>query len=253
MAATNGRQVLTVGADGYSIRDVVDAAAFRGELQPAWEEFLRVRACERRAEEEGREADEEAIDAAMQAFRYDHDLITAEETERWLAERDLELSDFGDFFARHYWAESMLEEVKTEPVSYLEAGAELRTKFLHDLLLSGEFGRMATGLSWRLAAAVDAGKPGVELVAAERKQFAARIHPLSLSDWCTRTERDESWIDRMSQLEAGYRIACENALSSKTRQRALSTLRLQLTMLDLEVLEFDSLDAAREAHFCVRG
>ena len=53
-----------------------------------------------RRSDDGRESNDDAIDAAAQAFRYEHDLITAEETERWLADRGLTLSDFGDYFAR---------------------------------------------------------------------------------------------------------------------------------------------------------
>ena len=106
-----------------------------------------------RAAVEEREADETAIDTAVQTFRYDHDLITAEETESWLAQRGLTLSDFSDYFTRHYWAEAMGAEVKGGFVGYFSAESELRDVFLAELIFSGELGRMATRLTWRLAAA----------------------------------------------------------------------------------------------------
>ena len=107
VATNHSRQVFTVGPNSYAVRDVIDAAQFRGEMQPAWDEFLRLVACEERAGTEDRESDDAAIDTAVRTFRYDHDLITAEETERWLADRELTLSDFSDYFTRHYWGEGM--------------------------------------------------------------------------------------------------------------------------------------------------
>jgi hypothetical protein len=56
----------------------------------------------------------------------------------------------------------------------------------------------------------------------------------------------------MSVLEANFRIVCERLVTPQARQRELGTLRLPLTVFDVETIEFDSNDAAREALFCVR-
>ncbi len=50
--------------------------------------------------------DDAAVAAAAEAFRYEHDLITAEETERWLEKRALSLDDFTDYFVRQYWGKN---------------------------------------------------------------------------------------------------------------------------------------------------
>ena len=253
MAANHSRQVFTVGPDGYAVRDIIDAAHFRGEVLPVWEKFMRLLAADERAGVEEREADEAAIDTAVQTFRYDHDLITAEETESWLAQRGLTLSDFSDYFTRHYWGEALGDEVSGSFVGYFSAESELRDVFLAELTFSGELGRMATRLTWRLAAAAS-GKVtvGAEEIARERQSFAEKIQPMSLSDWSVSAGRGEAWIEQMSLLEATFRGVCDGVLSPQARQREVGTLRLQLTMFDLEVLEVDSQDAAREALFCVR-
>src|SRR2546426_3448394 len=95
--------VCASGTEQYTVRDAIEATLFRGELEPVWKEFLQRIACEKRAEELEMELDEKAIDSATEAFRYEHDLITAEETEQWLAVRGLNLDDFADYFARKYW------------------------------------------------------------------------------------------------------------------------------------------------------
>src|SRR5215472_11618409 len=86
----------------YTARDAIDAAIFRGEFEDRWQRFLRHVAAEERADELELELDESAISAAAEAFRYEHDLITAEETEAWLANRGLTVDDLGDYFARQY-------------------------------------------------------------------------------------------------------------------------------------------------------
>jgi hypothetical protein len=56
----------------------------------------------------------------------------------------------------------------------------------------------------------------------------------------------------MLELEASYRARCEAVLTPERLSRALAAARLPLTRLELERVELDSADAAREAHLCVR-
>ncbi len=207
LASNESRQVFRLGGRAYTVRDAIDAAHFRGELEPAWRELLRLVAAEKHANEEEREIDEEAIDAAAQAFRYDHDLITAEETERWLAERGLDLDAFGDYFLRHHWGEA-LGDIPAEPIPLVSAPADLRELFTAELTLSGALDQMTTLWCWRLVASVASGEstPGAELVEIQRQQFIERVAPLPLPEWCAATGRDEEWVDRMSALEANFRM-----------------------------------------------
>ena len=120
----------------FDYRDVIDAAYFRGELQPVWKDLLRLVAAERKADAEELELDDDAIESAAQRFRYERDLITAEETERWLAERGLTLHDFGAHFVRHYWGKRW-PDAETLPVDYLSAPNDLRDLLTNELILSG--------------------------------------------------------------------------------------------------------------------
>jgi hypothetical protein len=96
----NETVVCVYRAREYSVRDTVDAAILRGELNASWKEFLcRVQA-ERISNERTLEADDSAINEMAELFCYEHDLITAQETERWLADRGLSLEDFTDYFKR---------------------------------------------------------------------------------------------------------------------------------------------------------
>ena len=53
-------------------------------------------------------------------------------------------------------------------------------------------------------------------------------------------------------MEAIHRRDCDALLSQQAREREIAALRLPLTRFEVETIELDSLDAAREALLCVR-
>jgi hypothetical protein len=56
----------------------------------------------------------------------------------------------------------------------------------------------------------------------------------------------------MLAMEAAYQKHCDTLLVPEARQRELLALRLPLTRFETEMIEVESLDAAREVLFCVR-
>ena len=146
------RVIFSSGERGFAAKDVVDCAFARGEIDPLWKEFLRVAECDRLANERELELDDSALDSAAIAFRYKHDLITAEETERWLEDRGISLAEFSEYFARQYWGRSYSGMLDPPKSSYQKASPEERDLFLVDLILSGSLDRMAERLSYRVAA-----------------------------------------------------------------------------------------------------
>jgi hypothetical protein len=246
--------VCTCGQQEYTARDVIDAAIFRGEFEDKWQKFLCHLAAEERADELELELDESAISAGAEEFRYQHDLITAEETEAWLANRGLTLDDFSDYFARQYCASAVPEGFCPEEVGYNSAHSELRELFVAELILSGELEEMTTKLMWRLAAHCAGTEMTPDAVAAEERSFFERnaISRTQLGEWLGRLGRDEEWFNEMLVLEATYRSCCETLLVPQARHRELAMLRMPLTRLETEVIELESHDAAREALFCIR-
>ena len=246
--------VCTCGEREYTAGDAIDAAIFRGELDVKWKEFLHQVAAERRADELELDADDSAISSAAEAFRYEYDLITAEETEAWLANRGLTLDDFADYLTREYYARTLQEEIVPDEIEYLSAAAELRQSFLAELILSGELDRMTTDLVVRLAARRAGKELPTDTIAAEKRKFLHRIgiSPGELANWLEQLKRDSKWLDDMLELEAAYRKDCDKLLVPEARQRELLALRLPLTRFETERIEVESLDAAREALCCVR-
>jgi hypothetical protein len=239
----------------YRARDAIDAAHFRGQLDSVWQEFQRQLAAEKEADEQDMDLDEAAIESAAEAFRYDHDLITAEETEQWLAIHGLNLDDFSDYFGRQYCGQA-LPDVEYEPSAFELSPLELRDLFTANLIMSGHLERMITDFSWRLAAAAATEKEsvGLEAIEAERQRFFERsgLSAEQLPLWLEQLGRDSDWFERMLQMEAAYRQRNATLLTPQSRKREIATLRLQLTRFETELIELESRDAAKEALFCVR-
>src|SRR5947199_7107693 len=177
--------VCACGEQEYTARDAIDAAIFRGELVVKWKEFLDEVEAEKRADELDLDLDESAISSAAEAFRYEYDLITAEETEAWLSNRGLTFEDFSDYFARQYCVGAVSEDLSPDRSEYTSAAAELRDLFITELILSGALEEMTHRLMWRLAARCAGKEPTSDAIVAENRNFLRRIgiEPAQLARW----------------------------------------------------------------------
>jgi hypothetical protein len=246
--------VCACGKQEYTARDAIDAAMFRGELDGTWKKFLHDLAAEKRGDELDIDLDKAAISAAAEAFRYEHELITTEETQAWLTSRGLTIHDFGDYFTRRYYAGAIRENVAPDEIEYHSSPAELRQLFIAELVLSGELERITTELMWRLAARRVQPEPTPGLISVEEQNFRARsgVKEERLEDWLEKVGRDSEWFNQMLAMEAAYRSHRKTLLVPEARERALTGSRLALTQFDVEVIELESQGAAQEAFFCVR-
>jgi len=255
-AQKEDRIVFTSGPKGYSVRDIIDAAYFRGELDPFWNEVLLRAEADRLAHETDAELDEAALEEASIAFRYQYDLITAEETEQWLEIRGLTLSDFSEYFAREQWVKAFGGKAEPDLVPFAQASARQRELLAEELTLSGELDRMATRLAWRVAARASAETDEIEeaLVGAERARFVQRsgVEGEALAGWLRGLGQNELWLEENLAMEVIYRERCTKILTKEARDREISALRLPMTRLEMEIIELESRDAANEAFLCVR-
>src|SRR5205085_2890926 len=254
-ATRDNRVIFWQGDRCFTVKDVLDWAVIRGELESIWAEFMRAVECDRLANEQDLELDDSALDSASIAFRYEHDLITAEETERWLDDRNLTLSEFSEYFARCHWGRTYTGKVNPAERSYQAASPDERDLLLVDLTLSGELDRLADRLSWRIAAQANEKTDVAEAVAEERKRFLLRekIGAEDLVDWLEKLGRDADWLDDLLGAEVAYQRQTDSLVGEKNLQRELISMRLMLTRFEIEIIEVDSRDAAAEIFACVRS
>jgi hypothetical protein len=230
------RVIFSSGERGFTAKEVVDCAVVRGEIDPVWKDFLRVAECDRLANERELEVDDSALDSAAIAFRYKHDLITAEETERWLEDRGVSLAEFSEYFARQYWGRSYSGTVDLPTSSYQTASPEEKDLFLVDLTLSGSLDRMAERLSYRVAAQADEARDNKANVMEERARFLAPAKIDDLADWLAQLGRDEQWLDEVLAAEAAYQRRVAEILTEQAFQRELGSMQLNFTRFELETV-----------------
>jgi hypothetical protein len=243
-------KVFHVGEKTITIDDIICAAHFRGELEKSWQ-----RVCGyAQAEASGLKSNEAALQARSEEFRIDRDLISAEETEQWLEERGLTLDDFSDFLIRQEVSASAPLGPDRQVEEYAFAPTDLRDLLRVDLLFTGEFDRLATALAWRMAAREAVSDPPSAIaIESQRARFTKRsgLHGDMLDNWLLGLGRDVVWFKEMLKLEALFRGEREGLLSAGSRARMLHILRMPLMRFDLELIEVDSRDAAREVFECV--
>ena len=61
----------------------------------------------------------------------------------------------------------------------------------------------------------------------------------------------KTWVDQLARLRRTFRCTAKGSSRRRSVQRELVTLRCHSRVFEVEVIEFDSHDAAREALLCV--
>jgi hypothetical protein len=254
----DGLVVCACRGQEYTARDAIDAALFRGELDSLWKEFLSNVAAEKHAKELEAELDDDAIDEMAEMFRYQHDLITAEETEKWLEQRGLTLEEFSDYFVRRHWREALGEDIPADATEseFVSASADLRDLFIIELICADELDPLTKQFMWRLAARAANAAEDVDpqQVASKRQEFLDRnqIKPEKLGAWLKQIDRDEEWLNENAKMEVIFAKIVDNVLTPQMRKKQLALLRMPLTHFEAELIQVESRDAAREALLCMR-
>jgi hypothetical protein len=239
----------------WSAADVMHWALVCGGLEPAWRQFLRGEAAKTSAEALNREADSEAMQELSEAFRYNRDLITVEETERWFEARDLDTDAFVEYLERRYWLQNSGEKNLSNEL-FVSATAELKEKLRVELWLTGEMDRLAQALSHRVVSQDQQQanpRDTAEAMVSEQSRFLERHNLLEgeIADWLRALGRNQDWLEEQFRFEAAFHRTCAAALTSEARQSILRAQRLSLLQIRLEIMRFENLDAAREAALCV--
>lgn len=250
------RVVFRCGDAVIRVGDVLDEAWLRGDLGGAWRELQDGEAFEVIASGLGLELEGGELQAWSEVFRYDRELLTAEETERWLEARGL---DEGDFVAHLGFS--------------LLAGASAGTHGHRPGGIRGHGGGTAGAVGPRghvQRCVRDLGRGALLAVGGRgggrsrggprrrRRANATRSCPgtagnrANWRDSSAAWAEDDAWLAGVLAREAAFRRSSARRLTPAVLARALESRRIPLTRVTLETLVAPSLNAGREAVFCVR-
>ena len=256
MNATLGRTAFSVGDHPYTWQDVVLAAIVRGDWMAMEQQARLGLALVQWADESDNSPTEPDVDAAGEEFRYERELVTAEEMEAWLERCGLTIEEWMDYIERAVLRRRFAEcpdEVDEDAVE----GDEIRACVLAEAICDGELARFADTLAARAAVAARAAE-----------ESATEGAPLSSGDLETVVERalrtlSDSGLDipaedcreRMAELarqEQVFRGASRARLTDDAIRAQVEAHRLDWIRLEVREIAFADEAAAREAALCIR-
>jgi len=242
----------------YTLGHVFAAAAFGGWTGGFWKELEDGLACAAYAGDEGFEIDTVELQESADRFRYQRNLVTAEETERWLSDHDVDEDDLVGWLERRYWLERFTREERRIGDSYTPAPSVITDVLWPEVVFSGCLGPLAIPLARRFAAdaaAHDNGQAaaGDDPSAAAAEAFFERAGcgPEGLAAWLAGNRCDERWFRELLGLELPYLRACADALSPERCSAALESRRLDLMRIGFRTACFPTERQAREALLCI--
>lgn len=251
------RPLFTVGIRSYDRHDVIVAAILRGEWQDLVEQTRRGLACVQHHRLGAAEPDSFDLEAAAQEFRYARNLITAEETEAWLARSSLTFEDWTVYLERSLLRTALASEIEDVVSRYDIADDELKRALHAEAVCSGEFQHFAETLAGRAAVCERAvATPGDEaerldeiMVGRVRRECAFSLGSLGSS-----VAPSQDWNDRIANVartEAGFQACQRAAITPEALQAQIVAHRLDWMRVRWRYVVLRDEQAAREAALCL--
>jgi len=237
------RPVFTVAGVEYTWGDVVVDARLRGAWDDVEHDAGRGLAALAQLHARDEELDPDEVDAAAAEFRYERDLLSADELEAWLDRWDLSFVEWGDWVAQSLarvcaaaWeGHFALERIDPD---------ELQTAASIEAVCSGALVRWARHLALRasFATAQRAAAPAVD----ESDPPPARgLLALAPDDWSLA-------VAKVGPLAFDVDGLLAQGVGSAEIEREVGIHRTDWVTFDCRVLRLPQAGMAREAIFCLR-
>ncbi|MDX2043752.1 MAG: hypothetical protein SF097_21220 [Acidobacteriota bacterium] len=216
--------VFTVNETAFGWEEIVAAAEVWGEWQRFTERTRQVLACLRMAAETGHLSSAKDVREAATAFRYAHNLISAEDTQVWLKRWEMTIDDLMTYLRGQLLAERWANRLETIAAEYPVSDEAVAKVIKHHAVCADLFGQWAQELAGRSAIAAASGS--FDSAAGSPRELVARI---------------ESEFEQARQL----------AVTPQLLQTKISDHRLDWIRFDCRCLWFGDERQAREAVWCV--
>ncbi|HEU5153170.1 MAG TPA: hypothetical protein VFU03_00410 [Gemmatimonadales bacterium] len=244
MQALYGRPVFVVEADTFFWEDVVLDAIRRGKWAQLEQEVREGFAALEEFDSAEDDEFEAAVDEAAQEFRYDRELVTAQEMERWLAAREVNIREWMDHIrrsvARTRTTKGLASLVADHPMDPDQLAAALRV----DLVCSGSGEELAAELARRAAAA--AASPVTPESPSEAGPLPTRLPP-GLS-----VELAQQRIRLLARIEEGAEQFRKSAITPEAIRREIGHHHTEWIRIDCRAVAFDDEAGAREGALCLK-
>lgn len=253
-----GHAVFTVGGQVYFWEDVVLAGLVAGEWAALERDLRDGVACVTRARAEHVLPGTEELRAAAAAFRYERDLISAEEASGWLARWKVQPEDWMDYLRRALLRRRWCADLATIADRFPPADTVVDAARHAEAVCSGTLARLARRLAERAACTArgeivdqhvtnDSAPHGADTFAPDDAVFAAAERlGIQRAQACAR-------LAVLACVERSFRAVRRNVLSDRAVAGEIRAHQLEWTRLVCDSIAFESEAAAREALLCMRA
>lgn len=225
-----GQLVFSIGRQQYYWDDVILSARRWGDWADLEKELREGIACLKRLDEAEEEFDPEALESAANDFRYERDLLTAEEAEAWLNRWNLSADSWMEylrrFILRRKWADQLVQIVARYRVTKKEIHSSLHA----EAICSGHLARFARALAARASAYEKALEAG----------------------WVRDEPKSAEATGRIRLLEASYQRFCDHVVDAQGIKNQVDSHRLDWIRIGCRYVLFSQEQMAREAALCAR-
>jgi len=221
--------LFSVGERSYFLSDLIHAAKLWGDWEDLEKETRRGLACAKWTEEEGEDVDNAEVESAANEFRYERDLLTAEETDAWLRQWGLSVDEWMECMRRAALRTGLalqLDEIEARhPV-----GKEEIDRWAHaELVCSARARRLAHKLAAR-----------------------ASVYQRALAEGWVEAA-GESDAERLPEaLETAYEKFYRRTITHEGIESQVMSHGLDWIRFDYSCLAFAAEEMAREALLCIR-
>ncbi len=237
--------------DGYTYQglDVALAAMLRGEWSAFERRIAEGLACQRHAEHAGDVLESGALDAAAETFRYQRDLIAADEITGWLERTGITGDEWSAYLERMLWRQRHQLQLDDLLDRFPPTSRDVVTSAFVDGVCSGCFDAMAQTAAGRAALAAEYAS-----MDATSDHLAERLAHTN-AHWLISCGSSDvlSRIGRLAAVEQTFAKAVNTISTSERLAAVLESNRLDWRVIETVTLNFPTEHGAREALLCVRA
>ncbi|MEJ7811632.1 MAG: hypothetical protein WKG32_14565 [Gemmatimonadaceae bacterium] len=259
MRSLSGQPVFSVGREQYCWEDVVLADILWGGWAALEEDVRAGLACTRRLERLGRTVPAQEVNEAASAFRYERDLVAAEDAAAWLRKWRLDAEDWLGYLRRSIlrrrWQGKLAELTGEFPATALE----VESAIMAEAVCSGRLDRAARKLAARAAvyerlAEQSEGENGDEWtddgLSRELERFPESMVQRALAGLPEDQVRARMTV--VARLELALRRFREVVSTPRAIEERVGLHHLDWIRFEYQSLAFAREEAAREAALCLR-
>lgn len=266
MQALYGQPVFEVDGETFYWEDVILAAMRSGgwaALERAAREGLAVAARLDRSDEPD---PEEEIEEAANQFRYDRDLLRADDVEEWLAARGVTVEEWMDLIRREVLRQRAGDDVSAWMTPWEPEPDKLAGALRVDLLCGNAGVQLVHALAERAAGSAAARSGGANKMAGNRKSVAEGLI-LESSDPGQDAQTDATGgealagldpermgavVDRLERTERGWARFERSLTGPEAIEREVGHRQLDWLRVSCQAIGFTDVSQAREAALCIR-